>query len=220
MTRVIITGATGMIGGLVLKESLESDQISEVVSIGRRSLNVEHPKLKEIIRTDFIDYSDVSSEFKNIDIVYFCLGVYTGAVSNEQMKVATVDYALELAKELKSQSPEATFCFLSGAGADRSEKSRTAFAKYKGMAENGLVNLAFKNLFIFRPGYIYPVKKRIEPNLMYRVSRALYPILKFTGDKYSIKSTELASGIFQSGFKHPEKSILENKDILDFLRTT
>ncbi len=97
------------------------------------------------------------------------------------------------------------------------EQSRVAFAKYKGMAENYLLSKKFGALHIFRPGYIYPVEKRVEPNLMYRVSRTLYPVLKLMGKGFSIKSTELGEAMFRVGIDKTDKNILENKDILEVL---
>jgi len=215
LKRVLITGASG----IVLRRCLEAEDIGEVISIGRRTVNVENPKLKEIVRTDFNDYSDISAEFEKIDAAFFCLGAYTGSVSKEILKVITTDYAISFASMLKEMSPRASLSFLSGAGADRTEKSRTAFAKYKGMAENAIVNLRFDKFYIFRPAYIYPVEKRNEPNIMYSISRALYPLLKGLGEKYSITSEQLAEAMYQSAFIEPNMDTLENQDILNYLRS-
>ncbi len=110
-------------------------------------------------------------------------------------------------------SPKATFCFLSGQGADQKEKSRIAFAKYKGMAENYLTKLQFGALYIFRPGYIYPVEKREEPNLSYRIFRKLYPLMKKIYPQGAITSEELSNSMFKAGMVGAFKSILENQDI-------
>ncbi len=214
--KAIITGATGMIGNLVLRHCLENLEITEVISISRRNCGISNAKLREIIHKDFLSFDSIASEFENIDIAYFCLGAYTGAVSDEVFKKITYSFVVSFSEMLKSKSPNATFCLLSGAGADQTEKSRVAFAKYKGMAENYLLK-TFEKTYLLRPGYIYPVEKRKEPNLMYSVSRALYPLLKLAGKKYSIKSTELAEAIFKIGISGADKSILENNEILDFL---
>ena len=216
--KVIISGATGMTGGIVLDHCLTSNEVSAVVSISRRKVDLDHPKLKQIIRDDFMNYDDIKAEFKDVDGVYYCQGVYTGAVSKELFKTITLDYVQAFASVLKNESPEAFFSFLSGAGADLTEKSRTPFAKYKGMAENILMSL-FDKLYIFRPGYIYPVTPRKEPNLMYSVSRWLYPVIRLFGEKASIKSTELAYAMYLSGIKASSKTVLENIDILNFIRT-
>jgi len=215
--KVIITGATGMVGGLVLEKCIKDSSISKVVSIGRRAAKVEHDKLTQIVEPDFKNLESHQSHFKGIDCAYFCLGVYTGAVPTEKFKEITVDYTTQFATYLKQNSPSATFCLLSGAGADQKEKSRTAFARFKGMSENQLIALNFDRFHSFRPGYIYPVKKRKSPNMMYSVSRALYPVLKLFGKNASITSDQLASAMQKSLHHTPKSSILENRDILEFL---
>jgi len=211
--RAIITGSSGMIGKLILANCLNSDKVTEVISLVRKPTSQKHNKLTEIVISNFEDYSALEHLFKDIEVAFFCLGVYTGQVSDDIFKKITVNYAVEFAKALEKNSPKATFCLLSGAGADRTEKSKIPFARYKGMAENQIAKLNVK-LYSFRPGYIYPVEKRKEPNVGYKIMKALYPIVKLLGDKYSVKSTELASAIFNVGLNGAEKQILENEDIL------
>ncbi len=212
--KVIITGATGMVGGIVLNHCLASDKISKVVSISRKSVQITHSKLEEILHKDFSNFKGIEQSFENAGAAYFCLGVYTGAVSDDLFKKITFNFVASFADILKKKSPKATFCLLSGSGADQTEKSRVSFARYKGMAENYLIKKEFGALYLFRPGYIYPVEKRKSPNLMYSISRSLYPVLKLMGKKYSIKSTELGEAIFKAGIEGANKTILENQDIL------
>lgn len=212
--KVIIAGSTGMVGNLVLTYCLNSDEVSEVRSLVRQPTGQTHQKLTEIVVRDFEDYSGHSDLFKEIDAAFFCLGVYTGQVSDEMFRKITVDYAVRFAEALERESPEATLCLLSGAGADRTEKSRTAFARYKGTAENRIAKLNLK-FYSFRPAYIYPVEPRKEPNAAYRILRIFYPVLKIFGNKFSIKSTELAKAMFNVGLNGAEKQILENRDILN-----
>lgn len=207
-----------MVGNIVLQHCLTSNNVSEVICIVRKPLKISHEKLKAIVHDDFLNYHSISNDFKHIDVAYFCIGAYTGALPDAQFKEITVDYTKAFADTLANKSPQATFCFLSGQGADLQEKSKTAFARYKGMAENYLISKKFKKIFIFRPSYIYPVEKRKEPNMAYSIFRFLYPILKpLLGKKMSIKSTELGEAIFQAGFVNPPKTILENQDILEFI---
>jgi uncharacterized protein YbjT (DUF2867 family) len=213
MKNVIITGATGMVGGIVLRECLKSLEIGKVTSIVRHSSGVNHPKLEEVIHSDFMNYKDSEYHFENIDIAYFCIGVYSGSVPDNKFKQITVDFTTIFADVLKQKSPNATFCLLSGQGADQTEKSRMSFAKYKGMAENYLIKQDFGNLYIFRPAYIYPVEPRQEPNFMYRVSRKLYPLLKNIFPSTVITSEQLGKAIFKAGIKGAEKMVLENQDI-------
>lgn len=216
MKNVLITGTTGMVGGIVLQHCLQSSEINKITSFVRKPSGITHNKLQEIVISDFMDYSGIEKTFENIDIVYFCIGVYTGAVSDDIFKEITVDYTKSFVDVLKKKSPNAMFCFLSGAGADSTEKSRVSFAKYKGMAENYLLR-SLKNVYLFRPGYIYPVEKRKEPNFAYRVSRFLYPVIKLFGKNMSIKSTELGQAIFKTGLNKKGQTILENEQILQIL---
>ena len=213
MKNVVITGATGMVGRIVLRECLDSPNIGKITSFVRRSSGVNHPKLNEVIHANFMDYNDVADHFENIDVAYFCIGAYTGAVPDDKFKQITVDFTTVFADVLKQKSPNATFCLLSGQGADQTEKSRVSFAKYKGMAENYLIQKDFGNLYIFRPAYIYPVEQREEPNLMYRVSRKLYPLLKNVFPSSVITSEQLGKAIFKAGVQGAEKTVLENQDI-------
>ena len=202
-----------MIGNIVLEACLESNEIGKVISISRRSCGVTHPKLVEVLHKDFNDYTNLTAHFQNIDVAYFCIGVYTGQVPDDKFREITVDFTKSFADALKTGSPTAKFCFLSGQGADQTEQSRTSFAKYKGIAENYLLQKDFGSLYIFRPAYIYPVEKREEPNLMYRISRRLYPLLKKVFPSTVITSVTLGQAIFKAGISGAEKVVLENEDI-------
>ena len=198
MKKIIITGASGMVGGNALEYLLENEEVGEVLSFVRKSSDKSHAKLKEIVVPDFYNYENSGVDFSNVDAALFCIGVYTGAVDRETFAKITIDMTVVFAEALKAASPNATFCLLSGMGADRTEKSRTMFAKDKGIVENKLEAMNFGAFHTFRPGYIYPVVPREEPNLMYRISRWLYPVLKYMGRNASIKSTDLAMGMVLS----------------------
>lgn len=213
MKRVIMTGATGMIGGIILRECINSSEIESIKSIVRKPSGITHPKLTEVVHTDFVDYSNVEDYFKDIDIAYFCIGVYTGQFPDEQFKIITVDYTKAFADALKKHSSNAVFCFLSGEGADLKEKSRMSFARYKGMAENYLMSKRFKQFYTFRPSYIYPVEKRVEPNFSYRLMRRLYPLMKAIAPSAVITSEQLGTAMFRAGINGAPKTILENEDI-------
>lgn len=210
---VLITGSTGMVGGLVLKKCLESDEVSKVITINRDKQSIDDPKLTEIVHDDFLDYSSIEKYFETIDVVYYCIGVYTGAVGREEFRKITVDYTKAFANVVIKQSPGATFCLLSGAGADRTEKSRMMFATDKGAAENFLMQSKLSNVLMFRPGYIYPVTPRKEPNFSYVISRKLYPIMKAIVPNAVITSEELAQVIFREGLKRKGMVTYENKDM-------
>lgn len=218
--KVILTGATGMIGSLILEHCLRSEEISRVVSLVRRPTAVTHDKLQEIIIEDFMQLDRYSEDFTATDIVYYCQGVYTGAADRELFRRITIDYPEMLAKVLITTNPHLTFCLLSGAGADRKEKSRMMFAMDKGIIENRLSTMGFGSFHAFRPGYIYPVTQRHEPNLSYAIMRRLYPVIRLLGNNASIKSTDLAEAMFVAGRDGCDLEILENRDILQFLQRT
>jgi uncharacterized protein YbjT (DUF2867 family) len=214
--RVILIGATGMVGGCALRLCLDNPDVSAVTVIGRRSIGVEYDKLTEVLHNDFMDYSAVAEALRNQDVALYCLGVYTGAVPDEEFRRITVDYTVAFAEALHKESPQAAFCFLSGQGADQTEQSRAAFARYKGAAEKALLDIDFPRLHIFRPGYIYPVTPRKEPNLMYKTTRYLYPLLRLVYPNIGIPSEDLARAMVHAGLHGTgghDDPVLENKDI-------
>ena len=187
-----------------------------VTVIGRRTTGIDNARLREVLVDDFTDYSALAGALENQDVTLYCLGAYTGAVTDDLFREITVDYTLAFAKALHRASPQAAFCFLSGQGADQTEKSRMAFARYKGAAETALLDVGFSRVHIFRPGYIYPVTPRKEPNLMYTISRFLYPVLRRVYPNIGIPSENLAAimvkaGLYGTGTN--ENAVLENKDI-------
>jgi uncharacterized protein YbjT (DUF2867 family) len=162
-----------MVGGYALRFALDNLAVRCVTSIGRKGLGITHPKLKEVLHQNFADCSPVADVLRDQDAVVYCLGTYTGSVSDEQLRLITADYTIEFARVLRASSPNAAFAFLSGNGADPSGRSRLAFARYKGQAEKELLAAGFARVYIFRPAYIYPVEPRREPNLSYRLLRAV-----------------------------------------------
>ena len=214
---VLITGATGMIGSLILQHCFQSNRVSTVVSLVRRPSGVIDEKLNEIVVKDFLALDANAHYFNNIDVVYYCLGVYTGAVDREAFRQITVDYPEILARILISNNPDLRFCLLSGAGADRTQKSRVMFANDKGTIENLLSNMGFVGFHSFRPGYIYPVTPRNEPGLGYRILRWMYPIIKLLGNGSSIRSIDLAKAMFDIGLTGDAPEVLENKAIVSSL---
>ena len=175
--KILITGASGMVGSLILERCLESQQVATVSSLVRKSCGRNHHKLHEIVVPDFTKLDACRDAFSDVDTVFYCLGVYTGAVSRDQFRQITVEFPEILARSVQEQSPNVRFCLLSGAGADRSERSRLMFARDKGMIENRLSAMGLGAFHSFRPAYIYPVNPRKEPNFSYKISRWLYTIL-------------------------------------------
>ncbi len=214
--RLVFFGATGMVGGEALSIALAHPDVEAVTSVGRRPTGRVHPKLREVTHADFADLQPIAGELAGHTALLFCLGAYTGAVPDDQLRRITVDYAVEAGRVLREASPNATYCLLSGQGADRTGSARAAFARYKGMAENQLHDMLFPRLFVFRPGYIYPVEPRAEPNLMYRASRVLWPILRTVYPNIGLPSRDLALAMVHGaldGTGDPANTTLENADI-------
>jgi uncharacterized protein YbjT (DUF2867 family) len=214
--RVVIVGATGMVGGYALRHALAHPSIGLVTSIGRRTVGISHPKLKEVMHQDFADCSALASALPEQDAAIFCLGAYTGVVSDEELRRITVDYTIEFARVLRDSSPEAAFSFLSGMGADPTGRSRAAFARYKGEAEKALLAGGFPRVYIFRPAYIYPVEPRKEPNFGYRLLRGVYPAFRLLFPSQVIRADDLAKAMVDvvvRGAAEGHGPIFENRDI-------
>ncbi len=214
--RLVIVGATGMVGGYALRDALENPAVARVTSIGRKSLGISHPKLREVLHPDFADCSPLAEVLSGQDAAVFCLGAYTGAVTDAELRTVTVNYTIEFARVLHLSSPDAAFSFLSGSGADPTGRSRMAFARYKGEAENALLAVGFPHTYIFRPAYIYPVEPRKEPNFSYRLMRAIYPAFRLLFPNQVIRADDLARSMVDAVVNEtgPRGSqIFENRDI-------
>ena len=214
--RLVIVGATGMVGGYALRYALDKPSVGHVTAIGRRKLSLSHPKLTQVQHPDFADCSALVETLSGQDAAIFCLGTYTGAVSDAELRKVTVDYTVEFARVLHGSSPDAAFSFLSGNGADQTGQSRMAFARYKGEAEKALLGQGFPHVYLFRPAYIYPVEPRKEPNLSYRLLRAIYPVFRVLFPNQVIRADDLARAmvnIVVGKTGEPGGLVLENRDI-------
>jgi uncharacterized protein YbjT (DUF2867 family) len=216
--RLVIVGATGMVGGYALRYALDRPGVGSVTAIGRKPTGLTHPKLIEVLHQDFADCSALAGALSGQDAAVFCLGVYTGAVPDAEFRRITVDYPIEFARVLRAASPNATFAFLSGSGADPTGRSRLAFARYKGEAENALSAAGFPGVYIFRPAYIYPVQPRREPNFSYRLLRAIYPAFRVLFPNQVIPADDLARAMVDAAVdgvgNDRHAVVLENRDIL------
>src|SRR6201981_502315 len=213
---LVIVGATGMVGGYALRYALNHPAVGSVTSIGRKKLVIPHPKLKEVLHQDFADCSALAETLSGHDAAVFCLGTYTGSVSDAELRTITVDYTIEFARVLRLSSPDAAFSFLSGSGADPTGRSQLAFARYKGEAEKALLAVGFPRVYIFRPAYIYPVEPREEPNFGYRLLRRIYPAFRVLFPNQVIRADDLARAMVDvavRGTGQQGSLIFENRDI-------
>jgi len=214
--RIVIVGASGMVGGYALRYALADPAVGRVTSIGRKTLGISHAKLTEVVHRDFGDCSPLAGELTSQDAAVFCLGTYTGAVPDAELRRITVDYTVEFARVFHATSPQAQFSFLSGKGADPTGRSRIPFARYKGAAENALTESGFSRVYLFRPSYIYPVEPRKEPNLGYRILRAVYPVFRVLFPNEAIRVDDLGRAmvdVVMNGTEERGTSVLENRDI-------
>jgi uncharacterized protein YbjT (DUF2867 family) len=214
--RLVVVGATGMVGGYALRYALDHPDVGRVTAIGRRKLGISHPKLDEVLHGDFADCSPLVETLSGQHAVIFCLGTYTGSVSDADLRTITVDYTGEFARVLRGGSPDAAFSFLSGNGADPTGRSRMAFARYKGEAEKALLAAGFPHVYIFRPAYIYPVQPRKEPTFSYRLLRAIYPAFRLLFPNQVIPADDLAHAMVDVAVSEtPEIGglVFENRDI-------
>jgi uncharacterized protein YbjT (DUF2867 family) len=205
-----------MVGGYALRYALDEPAVGNVTAIGRKKLGISHAKLREVLHPDFADCSALAEPLSGQDVAVFCLGAYTGAVPDAEFRKITVDYPVEFARVLRASSPEASFSFLSGSGADSTGRSRIPFARYKGEAENALLAAGFPHVYIFRPAYIYPVEPRKEPNFSYRLLRAIYPAFRVLFPDQVIRADDLARAMVDVAVRRSRELgglIFENRDI-------
>lgn len=217
MKSIIIYGATGMLGQGVLRESLLDANIEQVTVIGRSSIGQSHPKLREIVHADLFDYRSIEDQLTGFDACFFCLGTpSTGKTEAEYTRI-TKDLTIAAAQTLLRLNPELSFVYVSGEGADSSEKGPLMWARVRGQTENELLRLPFKKVFIIRPGIIQPldgIQSRVRLyRLGYTVLKPILPMLRYFFPNI-ISSTQLMGQamikIIRYGY---EKPILRNKDL-------
>jgi uncharacterized protein YbjT (DUF2867 family) len=177
---VLLFGATGMVGQGVLRECLRDDRIKSIIAVVRAPLGITHPKLRERVHPDFTDFSSLAGEFEAVDACFYCLGIASAGTSENDYRRITHDYALAAARALPA-IPTLTFIFVSGEGADSTERGRLMWARIKGRTENALLAMPFRT-YVFRPGYIQPLHGATSRTPAYRWLYAglswLYPLLQ------------------------------------------
>lgn len=213
--RAIITGATGMVGEGVLHECLNTADVEQVLVINRKPCGVVHPKLKEIIHSNFFDITPIADQLRDYNACFFCLGVTSVGKKEPEYTRLTYDLTLSFAKTLASVTTDMTFCYVSGAGTDSTEKGRSMWARVKGKTENDLLKLPFKNAYMFRPGYMHPTKGlKKNANKLYFLLGWLYPILRATTSTLVSTLAEQGQAMIKAATMGYEKPILEVKDIV------
>lgn len=180
--KAIITGSTGMVGKGVLLECIDDSSVKEILLINRNPIGTVHPKVKEIIHKDFRDFTAIKEQLAGYDACFHCMGVSSAGMSEEKFTEITYTMSKSLASALYSLNKNMLFIYVSGAGTDSTEKSSTMWARVKGKTENTIMNMGFKDAYMFRPGAILPergVKSKTKLyNTLYLITRPLSPILK------------------------------------------
>lgn len=221
--KVLITGATGMIGEGVLHECLHHPEVEKVLVIGRKPCGYSHPKLTEIIHADFFDFSALKDRLIGYNACYFCLGVTAMGKSEAEYTKLTHTITLNFASILASQNPDMTFCYISGAGTDSTEKGRTMWARVKGKTENDLMKLPFKKVYNFRPGGIepfLPLKPSQTYYKTYKYAGWLFSLVKIFAPGFVIKLKDLAAAMINASLIGYSKIILEMKDMKILAKAT
>lgn len=213
--KAIVTGATGMVGEGVLQECLQHPQVEAVLIINRKPGGVVHPKLKEIIHTDFFDISAIGDQLKGYNACYFCLGVSSIGMKEPEYYKLTYALTMNVAQTLSKLNPDMTFCYVSGASTDSSEKGRQMWARVKGKTENDLAKLPFKQEFNFRPGLMKASKGAKNIPSIYKYLGWAYPILHFLFPSKSCTLAEVGQAMINVTLHGYEKQILEVKDIVE-----
>jgi uncharacterized protein YbjT (DUF2867 family) len=213
---LVVVGATGMVGGYALRYALDNSEVKSVTSIGRKKIGISHPKLKEVLHQDFANCSALADVLLGQGAAVYCLGTYTGSVSDAELRAITANYTIEFSRVLRNNSPNAAFAFLSGNGADPTGRSRLAFARYKGEAEKALLASGFPRVYLFRPAYIYPVQPRKEPTFSYRLLRAVYPVFRLLFPNQVIRADDLGWAMVNIVLRQTQERqglVFENRDI-------
>jgi uncharacterized protein YbjT (DUF2867 family) len=205
-----------MVGAGVLHECLRDDRVQEVLAILRSTSGRSHPRLRELIRTDFLDYSDARETLRGYDACFFCLGVTAVGKTEEEYRRLTFDITMATARMMAELNPGSTFCYVSGQGTDSSEKGRVMWARIKGKTENALLQLPLKG-YMLRPGYIQPLggirsKTRVY-RLFYQLMAPVYPVLKRLTPNLVTTNETVGRAMISLAANGYEARILEVRDI-------
>jgi len=211
--RVIITGATGMVGEGVLHECLLSPDVEKVLVVSRRPCGVAHPKLSELILENFLDTTAVEPALSGYNACFFCLGVSSVGMKKADYEKMTYDLTLGFAKTLAKMNRDMSFCYISGAGTDATEKGRLHWARVKGKTENDLQKLGFTHTYLFRPGILKPTKGLKNTLGFYKWTGWLVPVVETLMPNSISSLAQLGQAMIHAVSHGNEKNILEVKDI-------
>ena len=215
--KVILFGATGMVGQGVLRECLLDPEVTEVLAVGRTATGQSDPKLQEIVHQDFTDFSAIADGLTGYEACFFCLGISSAGMSESDYRRVTYDFTLAAAQVLAARNPAMTFIYVSGTGTDSTARGRSMWARVKGETENALLALPFKAAYMFRPGIIQPLHGVKSKTKLYRaayvVAAPLFPILKRLVPKHLTTSQQVGRAMLAIAKRGAPVQLLENADI-------
>jgi uncharacterized protein YbjT (DUF2867 family) len=215
--KIILFGATGMVGQGVLRECLLDPEVENVLAIGRGAVPQQHEKLHELVLKDITDVTSVEDKLSGYDACFFCLGISAAGMSENDYRRVTYELTLSVAATLVKLNPAMTFIYVSGAGTDSTEHGRMMWARIKGQTENALLAMPFKAAYMFRPGYIQPLHgvrtKTKWYGALYAITSPLYPVLKRLFPRYVTTTERLGRAMIIAAKTGAPKRVLESIDI-------
>jgi hypothetical protein len=212
--KIILTGATGMVGEGVLHECLQSEKVAAILVVGRKNCGYTHPKLTEVIHGDFFDLSPIQEKLIGYDACLFCSGVSSVGKKEPEFHELTYTLTMAVAKLLAQLNPAMTFCYISGAGTDSSEKGKTMWARVKGKTENDLIKLPFKAVYNFRPGVLKKTKGLKNTLGFYKWLGWLIPFIKLISPNSVCSLRQLGQAMIRVSTIGYDKNIVEVSDII------
>jgi uncharacterized protein YbjT (DUF2867 family) len=220
--KVLIFGATGMVGQGVLRECLEDKDIERVTAIGRSSMNMQHPKLREVLHADMMNLEGIASQLRDHDACFFCLGVSSVGMNEATYRHLTYDLTLSVARLLARSNPQMSFAYVSGAGTDSSEQGRSMWARIKGKTENDLLKLPFSRVFLFRPGVIQPLHRVKSKTRLYQFTYTIIGPMLSTIKRHwpnsLCTSVEVGRAMINAARSEPRSRVFEVADIVRLAR--
>lgn len=211
--KVIITGASGMVGEGVLIACINHPEVAEILLVNRKSLHHTHPKVKEIIVKDFMHLAENVADMKGYDACFFCAGISSVGMKEEDYYKITYEITLHFAKTLVSQNPNMVFDYVSGASTDSTEVGKVMWARVKGKTENDLMKLPFKGVYAFRPGFMKPFKEQKNIKTIFKI---LIPFVSILIKKKALTLEQVGNAMIKTVNVQKNKSILEIEDIRNY----
>ncbi|RIV46901.1 NAD-dependent epimerase/dehydratase family protein [Flagellimonas pelagia] len=208
--KIVLTGATGMVGEGVLMECLQNDEVSEILLVSRRHYPLKHTKVRELLIPDFLDIESHSEILKDYDACFYCAGVSSVGMNETEYTNITYDTTLHFAKTLSRLNPKMVFNFVTGSHTDSSEKGKLMWARVKGKTENDLMKLPFKGQYNFRPGFMKPFKEQQNVKWFFTPIIWVFPLLF---PKRSLTLSEVGRAMINTASNGYSKKVLEISDI-------